>query len=379
MVDAALARDGRIPAPRRGRGVVRATARRWACLAWASMAIGGCAERQETPNPPRTFADVQVGDVRSSVDGVVVEYWICDLSSGSLGRALERVRRYEVTGRRAGAWRSNGLRVFLGPTEEVIAAVTGITMAPQTRRETLPMLPRWMPIATGRRWDSGVDVWLDQQDWGDGDEAGSIAVSMGRLSLGPGSMRLLARTWIASGTTEFIPDGIGPGVPTMMVLEMAPQHHGGSTARSLDLAAATRSSSARGDGQFFDRLRLELACEPGQTALIVPAHPREEWLYENQGPLGRGSPDPSRPMSPDELSEGDLEILDEGVQPVPTGPAGPQLPDLLTIGEAMLTDARVGRGASRRVILSVTPRLTERFERSERASPRLPRPETTVR
>lgn len=346
------------------------TWRRW-LMRLALLTCTGCADQTDAPALARSFTDVQVTDVRPSGDGVVVEYWVSDLSAPSLARALGRVRRYEVGGRRADAWKSNGLRVYQGPTADLIPAAAGITMTPQTRRETLPMLHRWTPIATGRRWDSGVDVWLDQQDWGEADEAGSVAVSMGRLSLGPGSLRLLARTWVAAGLTEFSRDGSGPGVPLVMVLEMAPQHFTGSAARTIDLAAVARPSQARDDGQFFERLRLELECEPGQTVLIVPAHPREEWPDGSpggHGPGGLGAPRDGYSSEPE--PQNSEPTVPDGPRVLREHVAGPRLPDLLTLGEAMLTDARVGQGASRRVILSVTPRLSEPAVTTDGTEPR---------
>ncbi|GMV24848.1 MAG: hypothetical protein AMXMBFR58_08790 [Phycisphaerae bacterium] len=342
----------------------------------ACMVAAGC-EGDPDPAPPREFSALQLQEVRPAGDGLDVEFWVTDLSPVALGRALAPISSYRSQGSRSRLWEGNGLRVYVVPADQARSVVGALPLQGQARRESLPMLGRWRPLSGGRRWDSGLDIWLDQQDWGL-DPGAMVAISSGRLTLGGGTLRLLARSWLVAGTPVLGGAEDSARVPAAMVLQLLPQHV--DAARSADLLAGPALNAATDQGQTFERLLVDLICDPGQTVLIVPAHPREEWPQASEI---ASRPVPAAPAASDAPEVKPREIDDApAVDPVPlaapaaadarnqdqtadstAGPAaGPALPDLLTLGEAMLTDAIVGRGAHRRVIISITPRIPPEFQ-----------------
>jgi hypothetical protein len=363
-----------------GTGVLRVLSRglrglRGLATVCCVMPLAACETEQEVaPSSVRTFGDIQLQEVRAPNEGMDVEFWVTDLSSAGLGRALAPLSSTMLGGKTAEVWRSNGLRIYRVASTEGKRVAASLPMQGQVRRDALPMLERWTPLATGRRWNDGLDIWLDQQNWGDSGASSALMVSMGKLSLTPGSLRLLARNWVVAGTVDPLAGGqSGGSLPAAMLVQLVPQHAESRRSGPSDLFTGPTLSSPREDGQVFDRLSIELVCEPGEMLLIVPVHPREELVESTQ----RGSPaqEASEATGPSTIQPVPLiepKLIDESAPAsAQDGPAsqnnqpstaGPKVPDLLTLGEAMLTDATFGKGARRRVIIAITPRVPDRFE-----------------
>ncbi len=351
----------------------------------------GCSSGSPEKEKPREFSQVKVDEVRAAGDGMDVEFWVTDLSAAALGRALVGVESAELTDKAGAAWRGNGLRIYKTSAQAARELGASLPLQGQARRDSLPMLDRWMPLSTGRKWESGLEVWLDQQDWGSQGGSAAVAVSTGKLTLGPGSLRLLARSWLIAGATDPLLSMPGAEIPAAMVVELVAQHVDRSRSGPSDLITGPTLASPREEGQVFERLMIDLVCEPGQTIVIVPAHPREDWhagtdgagaVAGGTGAAGPSATPSSEPPVIDPVPEGTASAEQPGDSlPVgsaaPATPIGPAVPDLLTLGEAMLTDATVGRGASRRVIVVVTPRVPGKFE--PLGAKREPRPVAPVR
>jgi hypothetical protein len=366
----------------RGTGWLRVFLRGFAAACCAVSLVACETEQEVSPTAARTFGDIQLQEVRAPDEGMDVEFWVTDLSSAGLGRALAPLNSTMLTGQTAEVWRSNGLRIYRVSSVEGKRVGASLPMQGQVRRDALPMLERWTPLATGRRWSDGIGIWLDQQNWDSTNASSSLMVSMGKLSLAPGSLRLLARNWVVAGTVDPLTTGHSIGQPTgqssgslpaAMLVQLVPQHAESRRGGPSDLFTGPTLSSPRDDGQVFDRLSIELICEAGEMLLIVPVHPREE-LAASQlqgGPAPEASelPGPStiQPVpliEPRLMEESSADFGSDDPAPVANQPstAGPKVPDLLTLGEAMLTDATFGKGARRRVIIAITPRVPARFE-----------------
>lgn len=355
--------------------------------------LGGCESEPQAQAPgPRTFQDIQLGEVKAPEQGMDVEFWVTDLSPAALGRALAPLNSTLIAGKTSEVWRSNGLRLYRVQADVGRRVAASLPMQGQVRREALPMLERWTPLATGRRWSQGLDIWLDQQNWGVGERESPLLVSMGKLSLTPGALRMLARNWVVASTVDPLATPstpttsttsttsttpTTPTLPASMLVQLVPQHAESQRSGPSDLITGPSLSSPRDDGQVFDRLSIELVCERGEMILIVPVHPREELVEKSQTAQGDPAPDGAGPSTIPQvpLIEPTLTNPEQGPSPQASAgwpgdgesgrgsaATGPLLPDLLTLGEAMLTDATVGRGARRRVIIAITPRVPERFE-----------------
>ncbi len=323
---------------------------------------------------------MRLGEVRPAGDGVDVEFWVLDMSAEALARAVSPITAGERTDSVGTMWRANGMRVFKAPSGTVAQIGQRLPMQGQTRRDALPLLPRWSPVALGRTWSSGVDVWLDQQDWSGGGKDPGPAVSTGRLALGAGALRLLARTWPVAAPADVLGGGtLSADLPAALVVQLVPQHVESSRLSSDRIGEAPdpeRTSPWR-QGQVLERLVMELPCERGESIVIVPAHPREKWLVgeasagsalpaeAGKNPPPRADPSPQGPLiEPRPARENPEEPPTDAPGHAPDGAfaLGPGIPDLLSLGEAMLTDASVGNGAHRRVILVITPRVPAKFD-----------------
>lgn len=302
-----------------------------------------------------------------------VEFWVIDLSSEALGRALAPLGDARLAGTAGDRWTSNGFRVYRVPSAAARAVAESLPMQGQARRDSLAMLSRWSPLSGGRKWDSEVEVWLDQQDWGADSPSSSVAISNGRLTLGAGAFRLLARSWLVAGASDLVLDGPQGYIPAAMVVQLVPQHVDSFRTGRSDLLTGPRLSSPQDEGQVFTRLTLDVVCGQGETLLIVPAHPREKWALGQPATTSlpierttRGNSDQPPTIAPRPVDSGpETAEVDEAAaaqEPARADSIGPFVPDLLTLGEAMLTDASVGNAAHRRVILAITPRVPRRFE-----------------
>lgn len=336
----------------------------------ACCGLAGCGtDDSKASTKPREFSEVQLGKVESAGEGMDVEFWVLDLSSPALGRAMSPLSEFQVGGVLGKRWRDNGLRVYRAPSGAVRSVATTLPMQGQARRDSLAMVTRWTPLSGGRAWDSDIEVWLDQEDWGEDSPSATVAISNGKLTLARGALRFLSRAWLVAGTSDPTLDP-GAGIPAAMMLELVPQHIPSERSSDSDLLSGPKLNSSRDGGQVFSRLTLDLLCEQGETVIIVPAHPREKW---ESGPAAESrmasgtSPRPPEPPTilplperdPGERVEDSLEHTGETAT---LEPIGPSVPALLTLGEAMLTDAAVGNFAHRRVLIAITPRMPKRFD-----------------
>lgn len=347
----------------------------------ASIAlISGCSsDPAPLPDEPRDFSTLKIDQVKPAGEGLDVEFWVIDLSPAAIGRALDDIQGAELTDAQARLWRSNGLRIF--KTTAKIAGDIGASLPlhGQARRDSLPLLPRWSSLASGRAWTAGVEIWLDQQNWTSDLGTPTPTVSTGHIQLGAGSLRVLARTWPIAVPPDLTQVAAGPAtLPAALVVQLMPQHVDSIRSSDDRLTTTPQPSLAtpQKEGQAFDRLMLEVPCMPGEAIIIVPAHPRESW-HALADPNASSLTSPQTPstrneaplIEPQPLDDRDhAETGDPSADPdAPAAPArgsriGPSVPDLLSLGEAMLTDAIVGNAASRRVIVVITPRVPASFD-----------------
>lgn len=235
----------------------------------------------------------------------------------------------EVDAAQRAVWSRAGMRVVAVPIEDV---------------------PRLRTFLTRHGQLGGVDqravapgpVWTDARREGLGDGAGrerTIALHDARVTLRPGTLRLLVRVWPEPAVE-------GQNLRPVLVVELLPQLRDPRGSRTvMDLLDATQRREADAadprvveeQGLSFTRLRLRLRLPPGRAAAITYEEPGVRWpdavkahgeelAAQAAGAGGEGADEPPAP--------GQIRRTDRGT----AGPGRPATP-VVRSGERDATGA----------------------------------------
>jgi hypothetical protein len=288
--------------------------------------IGSCAHSGE-----RSQLDPSPG-VSGAQSGLELQWWRVDDRNNALGRTLARYADRPVPMHESvrTLWQENGLRVVSVPIDELTALRTDMWRQARNQRqndqldgvfrggssdrtgltrvhdEWLGQRPRWTEIASGPVMPSGAVLALDS----------------GRVRLGPGRVRLLARCWTIplTGLSSRVPAGLRVEL-ALQWADMAPRR---SSQPTLDKVSIARA--AQDEGLIFTRFVAEMIAVDGEALVIVTESPNARW--------------------------------DSGVTPPMRLPAG----TIPTIGRALLGDAGGGNLSQAKVVLALMPQIPQDYE-----------------
>lgn len=299
-----------------------------ACLTALSLGVlGACSPAERVSRPGIDLRDREVS--LPAETGLEIQLWIVDDSRGSIGRTLAPVARgpIPISKSLSDRWRAAGLRLVAVPAADLERIRGLLPPAGPSQKQSLGMVPDWTPIVRGTRSLSDRAIRT------------ASGASEPPLTVGPGTLRMLARCWAEprlvdeSGAADGASD-----IGATLHIEIVPQHEdeGGPAGRIAP--ELRRSLPAVEQGLLFRRLVAEFEAREGEVYLIVPETPGAIWR-----------------------------TADEASSDAPSGAAGiadgaPSEPGAPTLGEAMLTDAPAAGLARARVIVVIVPRIPRSFE-----------------
>lgn len=262
--------------------------------------------------------------------GVVMSTWVIHEPSGDrLGRTLREFADRPVGGgpgfeAAISKLRAAGLRPLLVPAQELPRVLSSLDGEWDRHGSVLEQSARWSAALAGPRWQGSRAVRFND----------------GAVTLGPGRLRLLMRSWIAPGELlDAVPD---PTFAAAVRVAMVLQHE--EPPRQPDTAFALRPAQLRrieDDGQIFASLSLEITIARGQALLLIPELPDADWKA-----ISDGDPGP--------INDAELERAQAIV--------GPPKAQIRSVGEYLLSDATDLRRWTRRTILVFTGQAPERYE-----------------
>ncbi len=263
--------------------------------------------------------------------GLTVESWVIRDQDYAIAKAFADLETQPgwLDGESAALWRSNGIRVFSVPIEQLGLLRGSLPAGGPSENRELGESTTWTPVATG-------------PDLADR----TLRLDSGLLSVGAGQVRLLARSWIEPVilVNRIPPDQAQGAQPTedpqgrvasRVRIELAPQFAERLPARSPLQIEAERRPSAVDRGLVFDRLVLSMLIGNGEAIVLVGESPDADWSefaeqVESGAEEGEG-----------DSEEGESEELDDRVEfPI----AGPRLHP--TLGEALLNASSYAAGSS---------------------------------
>lgn len=261
------------------------------------------------------------------------------------------------------AWRANGIEVIGVPVERIAALESVLTKVGFRQSQDMGETPKWTEVAKGPEWQGDQRLVLDN----------------GPVTLGPGRMRMLLRTWVVPGQSTLpkasddveVVTGVDAGdgaraganaemVPGAVRVEMAPQHMEASASRTsladlLKPQDAAQGSDGRGEGAARAGLILSrltaAATLNGDMALLV--------LASDAGLQAVGDPTTGGwiAQKPDRAG---------------TTTVGPMAPGDMRLGPAILTSGPDGMGVGSATgvvggqrawtVLILIPRAPDRYE-----------------
>jgi hypothetical protein len=258
------------------------------------------------------------------------------------------------------AWRANSIQIIGVPMERIAALESVLTKVGFRQNQDMGETPQWTQVCAGPEWDGEQRLVLDN----------------GPVTLGPGRLRMLLRTWVVPGSSvqpraaedlEVLMadggstprDGRDPeSVPGAVRVEMAPQHAEASANRtSLADLLKPQNDEMRGvegaarAGMILSRLTAAATLN-GDTALLV--------LASDAGLQAVGDPT---------TGGGGGGWIAEKPDRTGATTVGPMMPGDMRLGPAILTSAPdgggggVGVGGARSwTVLILIPRAPDRYE-----------------
>ena len=343
---------------------------------------GGCAKKNSAAATTVAEAPSSASRWPSAGDpGLEVVAWSTEADESIFARALlPYVGRVDAPGglspESQAFLASHGLRLFAVPVTEL-----------ESLRLALGAPPRHM-----NQWLGQAIVWTEAVSGPEQPRGQTIALESERLRLGPGRLRLLARSWI-------VPSQSATGSSGTMTIELLPQHDEAGRASLHDALLAPTSISQTEEGQLFTRLLTRLTVRSSDTAFVLvglspgadltrlaQAAPETTGLRAITDGEAGGAPtvgqvvrQPPQGASPSVAYETAATEADS--ISAQSGAIGPQAARLPTLGEALLSphvwitprrapappgqataaeDPRPIQTTPRRVVVALVPRLPER-------------------
>jgi hypothetical protein len=226
-----------------------------------ALGLAGCGSSE--PGPTAT-ADTMDGGRQQAAEAVLrrlvntdngleVRKWMIADESASFGPALESFRAGEpLSPDRVAALRRDGLRFVRVRADQLDALAEELGLG---------------PVEVGA-WHGQILTWRELQEQHVGPQGIAIAAGGRVRRLGPGRLRLMARSWTVQMEE-------GP----YLNLELLPEYarpHGPRLRRLLGAQAL--------QGDVFPSARLEALLEPGYAYVLVSETPRARWQTDDADP-----------------------------------------------------------------------------------------------
>lgn len=267
--------------------------------------VGSSANDPAAPAPWQA-PDLERPIVEGNQEGLELRVWAVEDQDDLIADLIEqyRGRPTPMLDSERTAWRASGLWPIAVPIDELTLARGRMRLIGVEQQDWLGMMPTWREVVPGRRV-----------------EEGSMLARPGGVSREPaGRLRMLARCWP-------VPASNGPALQVEMAIQLQRLHQRPSASGlSID---ATRPITEQ--GEIFGELTSEFLMEPGEALVLVPIEPG---------------------FDPKSVLEA-----------MPTPDAGPPMPAVPTVGEAMLTSVELGgvTPVRRRAIIVLIARLPSEF------------------
>ena len=294
-----------------------------AIIVCMGVSVLGCARSNRAGDPSTTHGAERIG--------LSVESWVIRDKDFALARALADLSASPewLDGETAALWRSNGLRVLSMPIEQLTSLRQSLPAGGPTENRELGESTSWTPIATGPDLADRV-----------------LRLDSGLLEVGPGQVRLLARSWIEPVILTEQNQGEQAAmsrVGSRVRIELAPQYAERLAARSPLQIEAERRPSAVDRGLVFDRLVLSMLVGGDMAIVLIGESPDVDWndLAEQND---SGLDDSRDDQGQDDLEDGDAAETPPPDDRVEFPLAGPRLHP--TLGEALLNASSYAAGSS---------------------------------
>lgn len=283
---------------------------RIAAIALAAIAAIGCAGegsvRQADAPRPWEQPDLERPIVDGNQEGLELRVWAVEDQDSLIAELIERYRGRPtpMLDSERSAWRGSGLWPIAVPIDELTLARGRMRLIGVEQQDWLGLMPTWREVVPGRRLDEGS----------------MLSRPTGVARMPAGRLRMLTRCWPEPGQG-------GPAMHVEMAVQLQKLHQRPKTSGlSID---ASRPITEQ--GEIFGELTCGFLMQPGEALVLVPVGPGFD------------------PAS----------VLDDQ----PMAGAGPPMPAVPTVGEAMLTSVELGgvTPVRRRAIIVLIARLPAEF------------------
>lgn len=277
-------------------------------IACGSVGCAGGGSETGAPEPmPWEQPDLERPIVDGNQEGLELRVWVVEDQDALIAELIEtyRGRPTPMLDSERTAWRVSGLWPIAVPIDELTLARGRMQLIGVEQQNWLGMMPTWREVVPGRRLDEGAML---------ARPSGATRTTFA------GRLRMLARCWSVPAS-----DGAAMQVELGVQLQRLNQRPS-TSGLAID---AVRPIAEQ--GETFGELTSEFLMQPGEALVFVPIAPGF---------------DPGAVL--------------EGEQPADAGPPVPAMP---TIGEAMLTSVELGgvTPVRRRAIIVLIARLPNQF------------------
>lgn len=357
-----------------------------AAVCLCALAAGGCASKPAAAPPTAATSSPaelppSAPSVRAAENGMEMMWWGVSTTSRTLAELLAPSLddSLGIDPRTRALWQSNGLRLVAVPIERLDTLRQLLRQSGGVERQWLGQVPVWTNIIHGSPWPDIQAVDMDN----------------GRLSLGPGRLRVLLRCWTMPVPPAPGFEGADAGIRTAMRAEMLLQHQEPPRIDPASIySRPTDVTNPIEEGLVFKRLAASITLSPDRALLVIPESPEVDWRSIAQIPedqladdtLLAETRDPFAPPTPPVADEpvGVGQVLRERaglrrVEPIPEperpGPIDPSADTARTLGELLLSPSRARIGTNLaappaiRSILVLVPRIPDQFRLDSGAKP----------
>ncbi len=274
------------------------------------IAAVGCAGSDPGPDTgtlaPRQTPDLERPIVEGNQEGLELRVWAVQDQDELIAELIEtyRGRPTPMLDSERTAWRASGLWPISVPIDELTHARGRMRLIGVEQQDWLGMMPAWREVVPGRRVGEG-----------------SMLARPGGVARAPaGRLRMIARCWA-------VPTSEG----SAMQVEMAVQLQRLSQRPNASGLMIDATLPITEQGEIYKELTTGFLMQPGEALVLVP--------------IGPGF-DHASALEAEEAPN-----------------AGPPVPAVPTVGEAMLTSVELGGVATvrRRAIIVLIARLPKEF------------------
>ncbi len=292
----------------------------------ASMLACSCARQGERAVESAAPAGAQSGApepmLATGDDGMELHWWLAEDTEGRVGAALSRLKDadWSPEAQSSSAFEDSGLRCLRVPAEAFGRLEESVPPTRTRRREWLGWFAQWTEVFRGRR--SGGPV--------------PLLVEGGRRRFDPGTLRLIARAWLAPGVEVHSDPRVRLELAVQLLDDPAPI--------SETIFVSPQARSVLEEGHIFPRTALRLTLEQGFAYVITSEVPGVAWRPAQEEPR-EDTEDP------------------EQAPPETFDMFGPPASSARTVGEAMLSASSDETGSTDlKVVLVFIPRVPDRFQ-----------------